>query len=261
MITSVNNKVGSFMNWTSKKCSGFLEKGYKEPAKTAATMMVVSFITKDVINCAMYTTQSLNNKEIPEDKRNFVAFMDLFNGIINVFGQIGSFCLVEKYLVPFFEKQYTGVSKDPNGEKYEKTEKLLSDDKITRYAAEYMSENKAKLEKEGVEIGEIFSGENAQKFSKKIIKALGKGSSKYKDITTGVSVIVTSLATTALIKRTLTPLLATPLAARLSDSVEAGKNKKKEELKDRMYWELLAVSGGKYKKNNVDSKDSFEKQS
>lgn len=54
------------------------------PTDMAGTLALVSTITKDVVNCYYYTTQSLNNKKIPEEKRKFVAGLDLSNGILNV---------------------------------------------------------------------------------------------------------------------------------------------------------------------------------
>ncbi len=74
----------------------FLEKGVKDPAGFAAQMMVLSFVSKDAVNCVIYTSQSAVNKEIPDEKRPFVMFNDLINGILNVAGQLASFSLVEK---------------------------------------------------------------------------------------------------------------------------------------------------------------------
>lgn len=54
----------------------------------AATIALLSTTTKDLVNCGYYTTQSLNNKKIPEEKRKFVAGIDLSNGILNVLSQL-----------------------------------------------------------------------------------------------------------------------------------------------------------------------------
>lgn len=55
-----------------------------DPTHAAAGLALASTITKDAVNCYYYTTQSYRNKEIPEDKRKFVAANDLSNGFYNV---------------------------------------------------------------------------------------------------------------------------------------------------------------------------------
>lgn len=63
----------------------------KNPAKAIAIAAITSVAVKDGVGCAMYVTQSLNNKKIPEDKRKFVAALDLTNGILMIAAQIGMF--------------------------------------------------------------------------------------------------------------------------------------------------------------------------
>jgi len=53
-------------------------------ARQAANLALISTLTKDALGCAMYTTQSYKNKEIPDDKRTFVTALDFSNGICNV---------------------------------------------------------------------------------------------------------------------------------------------------------------------------------
>ncbi len=53
-----------------------------------AMIATVSCLTKDGTNCAYYVTQSLANERIPDDKRNFVAGLDLANGILNIITQL-----------------------------------------------------------------------------------------------------------------------------------------------------------------------------
>ena len=50
----------------------------------AVAVATVSCVSKDAINCSYYVTQSLKNEKIPENKRKFVAGLDLSNGILNV---------------------------------------------------------------------------------------------------------------------------------------------------------------------------------
>lgn len=77
-------KIGnSFLN------SKFISKVCPEHAgDAAATIALMSTTTKDLVNCIYYTEQSLNNKKIPEEKRKFVAGIDLSNGILNVVSQL-----------------------------------------------------------------------------------------------------------------------------------------------------------------------------
>jgi len=63
----------------------------KNPAKAIAIAAITSVAVKDGVGCAMYVTQSLNNKKIPDDKRKFVAALDLTNGILMITAQIAMF--------------------------------------------------------------------------------------------------------------------------------------------------------------------------
>lgn len=49
---------------------------------------IASIILKDGLGCYMYVNQSLNNEKIPEDKRKFVAALDLANGGLMIAMQI-----------------------------------------------------------------------------------------------------------------------------------------------------------------------------
>ncbi len=49
---------------------------------------VGSVVAKDGVGCALYTYQSLHNENIPEDKRPFVAALDLTNGVLMITTQI-----------------------------------------------------------------------------------------------------------------------------------------------------------------------------
>ena len=67
-------------------------------------MTVGSIVAKDGIGCVKYVSQSLNNDKIPEKQRNFVAALDLTNGILMILAQIGMFALMRKYSGPIFDK-------------------------------------------------------------------------------------------------------------------------------------------------------------
>ncbi len=49
---------------------------------------IASIVIKDGLGCYFYVNQSLNNKKIPEDKRRFVAALDLANGGLMIAMQI-----------------------------------------------------------------------------------------------------------------------------------------------------------------------------
>ena len=66
-------------------------KKFQDPKTNAAWIAglgVFSVILKDGFGCYLYVTQSLNNKKIPEDKRKFVAALDLANGGLMILLQI-----------------------------------------------------------------------------------------------------------------------------------------------------------------------------
>lgn len=64
----------------------FVTKIVADPKK-AAMALVLSQVAKDAFGCFFYVHQSLNNKEIPKDKRKFVAALDLSNGILMMVSQ------------------------------------------------------------------------------------------------------------------------------------------------------------------------------
>jgi len=79
------------------------------PAAIGA-ITIASGLTKDAVNCFYYVTQALNNERIPEEKRSFVAGLDLANGILNVITQsvagIGFNKILDKYYKPLIENKF-----------------------------------------------------------------------------------------------------------------------------------------------------------
>ena len=73
---------------------------------------VTSIILKDGLGCYMYVTQSMNNKDIPEDKRKFVAALDLANGGLMILMQLLMFFTIsnknvqKKMFNTLFGKQF-----------------------------------------------------------------------------------------------------------------------------------------------------------
>lgn len=223
-ISSTNNiykSLGSVVDKTSKGkfLANQLEKARKQPAKYAGKLIVLSFISKDVINTIIYTTQSLNNKKIPEDKRSFVAANDLILGFFNFGGQILSASLVERYLIPkITAKRYTGHIKDANEvDQYLYSKAILSPDSVEHKVVDYMN-------LKGMDM------KDAKEITEKAIKKIGHASPKGKGIAEGVTILGAALATTALVKRTISPLCATPLAGLLGDKWDKDKKEKAEKL-------------------------------
>lgn len=243
-ISSFHQYVGKTMNDTATKkfIAKALEKGYKHPAEYAAKMMVLSFITKDAVNCGLYTYQSATNEKIPEDKRGFVAALDFFNGILNVGGQMLSAWIVEQKFIPKWQgKLYTGVLKDPKTDAeidIKSTAPLAPD--VVHQDVEYVIGSKAAEIKEALkkakdcEITYEDVVKNTKNISDEIINKVGHAGSRGKDLATGFKIVVTALATTALIKRTITPLIATPLASKMKDNFKSKESKKPEDPNDKM---------------------------
>lgn len=73
-------------SFTRKACEQFQDP--KNNAAWIAALGVGSIVLKDGFGCYLYVKQSLNNKKIPEDKRKFVAALDLANGGLMMLLQI-----------------------------------------------------------------------------------------------------------------------------------------------------------------------------
>lgn len=165
-----------------------LEFARKNPDKFAANVMVLSLVSKDAVNCAFYTYQSYNNERIPEEKRKFVAALDLVQGFLNVGTQLLAFTVIKKHLTP---KLFDG---------------LIGKKLLTGLTSKYTKQ-----------ISKAHPDFNVEEVSKEVKTYLGEKSNFYEASKTGFSLIVTLLATTALCKRTLVPLIATPIAGKVKD--------------------------------------------
>lgn len=140
-----------------------------------ARLALVSTLTKDGLNCYYYTTQSLHNEKIPEDKRKFVAALDLSNGLMNIAVPLATAPLVEKYTDPLFEKLFG---------KY-------FDSKAGKEMVNTLKSGKAK----GAELAEKVVTGRARKWGK-----------------SGFSVIIMLVFSQILCKRIITPTISTPMA-------------------------------------------------
>lgn len=143
-------------------------------ASGAAAIATVSNLTKDAVNCYYYVTQSLHNEEIPEEKRKFVAGLDLSNGILNVLVQTGASIVLNKYIGGYFDKHI--ASKHFTMDRYKEMYKTMS--------------NKIPFD------NFVSNMESCKGFAK-----------------IGLSVISTLVAMQVIAKRIIVPLVATPLAS------------------------------------------------
>lgn len=264
--------------WLSKR----LEDAVKNPASFATKMMMFSFVTKDAINCAIYTTQSWTNDKIPPDKRPFVASLDFFNGIFNVLGQAGAYVLFDKFLTPrMFGAKYSGsfqqkgkpsISMDDKFGKGSSRKSRLLPDNIDGVLTDILNSDETKIQNPKIvkRIKGILKDSNinlknitpeqAKLVKDKLVKTLSKGA-RFSSFEKGFALIVTALATTALVKRTLTPLFATPLAGMAGDAIQ--KRMQKNEPEDRLDYEREAVEAGQFNKidttafNKVSSRNKW----
>lgn len=145
-------------------------------AKGAATLALVSTLSKDALGCYIYVKQSFNNKEIPDSRRHFVTALDLSNGICNVAIPLVTGPLLNKHSDKIFNKLFG---------------KYFDDE-----ACKNMS-NRLK--------------HNGIKISEKLISDKLKNTSRNAAVA-GFGVITMLLYSQLLVKRMITPTLSTPLA-------------------------------------------------
>ena len=132
--------VGYKNNWVQKGIKKLSECGFmknkvfpnyeKGNANFMALIGVMSIVLKDGFGCYLYVKQSLNNKEIPEDKRKFVAALDLANGGLMVAMQLLMFFTIsnkkvqDKIFNGFFGKNFTRTANKALKAKLHQQEKL-----------------------------------------------------------------------------------------------------------------------------------------
>lgn len=275
-VPSILNKPIEYLatrKWMAKEC----EKGFLKPEAFAATMMVTSIVSKDLVGCAVYTTQSWNNKKIPEDKRKFVAMTDLTNGIIMVGGQFLAGKVIEKKIGPsIFGKYFSGQKEKINKEKgvmeyfdIPDSKAPLTKDHVHVRCDSFIKENAAKLKTMGFDTS---VDKDVKSITKELVAKFARDGKQAKAIKTGFGIIVTAIGTTALVKRTLAPLLSTPLASAVKKKYvdnkpsgkksEKAKSAKKSEEKPNLDDKLLDHTQAPWAyANNGDDKKVIQKVS
>ncbi len=181
-----------------QKCCNFFRK---DPEKAIAYSTIASVVGKDGIGCYMYVNQSLNNDKIPEDKRKFVAALDLTNGILMIAAQLALFFGMRKLNEPLFNKIFQ-KSFDKGGQIF----KTIS----------------TKIRKQQREAGVPVARK---------IKIKKEYNNIRKDCLETFKFITELAAATILAKRVIVPFIATPLAQKVKDKMENKFDSKKSENK------------------------------
>ncbi|MDD3149273.1 MAG: hypothetical protein PHV68_00415 [Candidatus Gastranaerophilales bacterium] len=156
----------------------------------AGIIGVASCVTKDAVNCYYYVTQSLKNKRIPEEKRKFVAALDLSNGLLNVAAQLAIGIPMAKKSGELFDKHVAP--------------KLFSDKTLENVLNNIKKTGSCKN----------FTAEEFMRAFKKT-KTVGKA---------GFCVILPLIGATIIAKRMVVPFLATPMASFFKKRFEANEN-------------------------------------
>lgn len=172
----------------------------KATVATAAMIATVSNVSKDAVNCAYYTIQSLNNERIPEDQRKFVAALDLSNGIMNVGVQLLMSFGIAELITSIFDN------------KIAKLKDFRIDDETVKEQFNKLPEELKK---------------------KTTFKDFAPGYKKYVKNKTklarlGFTVLTVNVAMQILTKRIITPLIATPMASFFKEKFEKAEADKKE---------------------------------
>lgn len=198
-VTSISNTANKVVDSVIKKpLSNFpktkLSDWVSKP-ENLGKMAIGSIVLKDGLGCAMYVNQSLHNDKIPDDKRKFVAALDLTNGGLMILAQLGMYYTISnpkvqsKIFDKIFGKSFSAAAKD-------KSEALIK--KIPKY--------KDINSKEFEEIFNSFKGNIKGFFG----------------VFTGI------VAATILAKRVIVPFIATPLADKAKTLMNKGEDKNKD---------------------------------
>lgn len=172
------------------------DKFEKNPEQVMALTTIASIVGKDGVGCYMYVKQSLNNEKIPEEKRSFVAALDLTNGGLMILSQLLMFFTIsnKKFQNKLFGSMFN---------------KIFSDHAKKQY------------------ITYIRSNPKFRDLQKQVIGAdFDKIHNRAKDT---FGFLTSLIASTTIAKRVIVPFIATPLASWAQKNVlEKDKNKAKD---------------------------------
>lgn len=218
----------------SKMLNRIYTSAKENPARFAGQMALWSALTKDALGCYYYVTQSLDNDRIPEDKRSFVAAIDLMNGILNIGLQFTVGHWLDKKSPEFFDSLI--------GKKLKEVD--------TRKIAKKIEETIKKVKPE-----KNISFEQIDHFLRN--KTLGPEGKTSKWLKVGFNAAVMLLATQVFTKRVIVPFLSTPMASWYKENV-MDKNKK-ELIYDRVSYQRANVNSKTAIANNKLDRTPFSK--
>ena len=212
IVDSVASKLfGGITNW-AKIQSGLKKFDGEKYAEALAVSTIASICIKDGIGCAMYVTQSLNNKKIPEKRRKFVSALDLTNGLLMILCQIGMFFgmkkLNNKLLTSLFPKTFDKAGKALKP----LTEKV----RIHQKAAGITPSSKSEI------------SDKYKELRKFCLDTIGN--------------ITNIAAATILGKRVIVPFIATPMAKKVEGWMGSKTEEEKNETKNADNSEIQDVS-------------------
>lgn len=181
------NSIGAniFSKMANCKMMKTLAKNYEaDKTKFITGVAVTSIVLKDALGCYMYVKQSLNNEKIPEEKRAFVAALDLANGGLMIAAQLLAFFTISNKKVQ--EKLFNSLFGKTINRSFRKNviEKLANNSKFTG-------------------LGKKLLNDKFAAYKKTAINAFG--------------MFTSLIASTILAKRVVVPFIATPLATYLKD--------------------------------------------
>ena len=213
----------SLYKWAANsKVMKAIAKNYeRDNLKFITGVAITSIVLKDALGCYMYVKQSLNNKKIPEEKRAFVAALDLANGGLMIASQLLAFFTIsnpkvqQKMFNALFGKSMNRSFRKGIIDQLEKNPKFQS-------------------------LGKKMLNDNFKEFTKTASGALN---------------MVTSLvASTIFAKRMVVPFIATPLATYLKENHMGGKKEESQATSPEMVCQ-------KHLQNNLNkySVDNFTK--
>lgn len=146
---------------------------------------IASIMLKDGLGCAIYVHNTLKNDKIPDEKRKFLASLDLVKGLFNIVMEVGVFLGFSRVQSKLFNKLFG---------KY-----------FGRNCAKGMRKVLSKSEK----FKDLSSPEYYGAFE------------KYKSAVSGAFNQITSLIAASIIaKRVIVPFIATPVAGKLQERNE-----------------------------------------
>src|SRR5574344_1435549 len=185
------------VKFLEKPLDKFCDYYRRDAVKFISGVAVTSVVLKDGAGCYLYVNQSLHNKKIPEDKRKFVAALDLTNGGLMILTQILMFMTISS--------------------------KKCQDKMFNSMFGKYFDKAVSKGCKEMMLLKGKIKAQDTASFEKSFegLKGGVKGA---------FSFLTSMVAATILAKRVLVPFIATPLATKAEALMD--KNKKGSKAKE-----------------------------